>query len=151
MSGLNNPVTFCMLSDRHCHGDFLHLYLMGFASVRQKAGKQLFRSILLALKVFFEGNLVMKCATVSLSTPQETSFWGGWVRFAAVKGSYWVMEILYILIELWITLVHAFVKTYSIVHLMDKKKNLCILPYANYTSIKKIGGAFSLCCLKRSA
>lgn len=135
MSGLNNPVAPCTPSDRHCHGDFLHLYLMGFASVRQK-GKRLFRLILLALNIFFEGSLEMKHGTISLSTPQETSFWGGWVRFSAVKGSYWVMEILYILIELWITWVHAFVKTYPIVHLMDKK-NLCILPHANYTLIKK--------------
>lgn len=74
MSRLNNPVAPCMLSDRHCHGDFLRLSLMGFASMRQKAGKQLFRSILLALKVFFEGSLEMKRATVSLSTAQETSF-----------------------------------------------------------------------------
>lgn len=138
MSGLNNPVAPCTPSDRHCHGDFLHLYLMGFASVRQK-GKRLFRLILLALNIFFEGSLEMKHGTISLSTPQETSFWGGWVRFSAVKGSYWVMEILYILIELWITWVHAFVKTYPIVHLMDKK-NLCILPHANYTLIKKNWG-----------
>lgn len=58
------------------------------------------------------------------------------------------MEILYILIELWITWVHAFVKTYPIVHLMDKK-NLCILPHANYTLIKKNWGCLLTLLLEK--
>lgn len=58
------------------------------------------------------------------------------------------MEMFYILTEMWTTWVHVFVRTYPVVHLMGE--NLCILLYANYSSIfKKMGVSLSLCCLKK--
>lgn len=123
MLWLNNPVTPCLLSGGHRHGEFLHLCLMGLCIC--DAGS---RETIVYINTAHGWNsksfpkVVQRCCLTQHT--QQTSFWGGWVQFAAVEESYWVMEIFYILTEMWITWVHAFIKTYLIVQLLDK--NLCI-------------------------
>ena len=67
------------------------------------------------------------CAVVWLSTLQETGFWGDELDLLPSGRLIAMMEMFYIPIKMWVTCVHAFVKTYPIVQLRSVHFTVCKL------------------------